>query len=130
MLDSCLLKHGVEAILKGRDHAPEMVLNGPREKLHALGHLKGLLEKAGAVVPTTGGHAKELLSCYGLPAGYRGQSLPAQVLQQSPGPSKQTEGALVWPDSPGPGHKHHHLFTAPCHTIPFLVWATMLEGGS
>lgn len=62
-LDSCLLKHRMVAILKGRDHAPKMVLNSPSVKLHTLGHLKGLLEKEGAAVPTPGGKAEELLSC-------------------------------------------------------------------
>ena len=44
-LDSCLLRHKVLAILEGRDHAPEMVLDSPSMMLPALGHLTVWSEK-------------------------------------------------------------------------------------
>lgn len=62
-LDSCLLRHKMLAVLEGRDHAPEVVLDSPSIMLPALGHLKVWLEKEVTAVPISGGHAEELLSC-------------------------------------------------------------------
>lgn len=34
---------------------------------------------------------------------------------------EENRGGLAWPESPGSGHKHHHLFAALCHSVLFFV---------